>query len=197
MIEEYQQSSLQDLLDLAASSNDAMRELIHRHTRLVRACARPLFLAGADHEDLVQEGMIGLVEAIRLYDPGSGTSFQSFAALCIRRQMVSAVRAASAQKHAPLNESVSFEVVLSREYPFSGADPESELIVREGLRELMDALRTVLTNTEKAVLEFFLDGLSYQEIAERIGKPRKSVDNAVQRIRRKATYILGESGFPV
>ncbi|MBQ1371837.1 MAG: helix-turn-helix domain-containing protein, partial [Oscillospiraceae bacterium] len=75
--------------------------------------------------------------------------------------------------------------------------PESELIDREGLRELMTALQTILTNTEKAVLELYLDGFSYQEIAERIGKPRKSVDNAVQRIRRKATQILGESGFPV
>lgn len=182
---------------MADSSNDAMRELIRRHSRLVRACARPLFLAGGDHEDLVQEGMIGLVEAIRTYSPQSGVPFLSFAALCIRRRMLSAVRAASAQKHSPLNDSIPFEVVPSDSHPSSGMDLEAELIEREGLRELMTALRKKLTSVETAVLTCYLEGCSYQEISQHIDKPIKSVDNTVQRIRRKASQILGESGFPV
>ena len=94
MVEDYSQYSISELLSLSAQSHDAMRELIQRHARLVRACARPLFLTGGDNEDLVQEGMIGLLDAIRSYEAERETPFEAYAALCIRRRMISAVRAA-------------------------------------------------------------------------------------------------------
>lgn len=197
MLTDYSQYPDAELLPLADASCEAMRELILRYTRLVRACARPLFLAGGDQEDLVQEGMIGLVDAIRTYSPSGGASFQSFAALCVRRRMVSAVRAASARKHAPLNDSVSIDDPPLPVLQAVGSNPEAELIGREGMREFMTALRGALTSVEREVLELYLAGSSYQEISRRIGKPVKSVDNAVQRIRRKAATISGESGFPV
>lgn len=197
MLTDYSQCPDAELLPLADASCEAMRELILRYTRLVRACARPLFLVGGDQEDLVQEGMIGLVDAIRSYSPSGGASFQSFAALCIRRRMISAVRAASAQKHAPLNDSISMEEARLQTEPSLGAGPETEFIGREGMREFMAALRGALTSVEREVLELYLAGCSYREISRRIDKPVKSVDNAVQRIRRKAAAISGESGFPV
>ena len=189
MVEDYSQYSIPELLILSGQSHDAMRELILRHTCLVRACARPLFLAGGDHEDLVQEGMIGLLDAIRSYESERETPFEAYAVLCIRRRMISAIRAASARKHAPLNESVP----LSEPQP-GGSDLEQEFLNRERIRELMDALRAVLTDAERSVLTLYLDGLSYREISRRVGKAPKSVDNCVQRIRRKAAKLLGENG---
>lgn len=195
MSTDFSAFSDQALLALSQDSHDAMRELIKRHTRLVRACARPLFLAGGDHEDLVQEGMIGLLDAIRDYNPAASGSFPGFAALCIRRRMISAIRAASAQKHAPLNDSLSIESL-----PDLGTadqrDPELEIIGKEGFREFMDTLHQRLSPGERGVLELYLQGCSYQEIAARLNRSVKTVDNAVQRIRRKATNILGENGYP-
>ena len=183
----------------AKESLDAEEALISRYTRVVRACARPLFLSGGDHEDLVQEGMIGLLYAIRSYAPASGTPFHAYALVCIRHKLISAVRAAAANKHAPLNESVSFHTFPSDE-PVPErmrVDPEAELIGREDANEFFSALRFSLTASEKAVLSQYLQGLSYAEIASSCGKTVKAVDNAVQRIRRKAAKILGESGKAV
>ena len=192
MVDDFTRLSDDELLALSRQSHDAMRELILRHTRLVRICARPLFLAGGDNEDLVQEGMIGLLDAIRGYDEHSGASFETFAALCIRRRMISAVRAAAARKHAPLNESVPLE-----HGALVSGDPEAEIISRESFRDFMNALGDSLTDREREVLSLYLEGCSYREISRRTGRPLKSVDNAVQRIRRKAAQILGENGHPV
>lgn len=188
--------------ELAARSNDsaaAVETLIARYSRMVRACARPLFLAGGDQEDLFQEGMIGLLYAIRSYDPSSGTPFRAYALVCVRNKMISAVRAAAAIKHAPLNDSVSFHTFSQDEtVPESmRADPETEVIGREGASELLDALRFSLSASEKEVLSLYLQGLSYSEIAALRGKTNKSVDNTVQRIRRKTLKILGENGQTV
>lgn len=192
MVEDFSPISDSELLVLSRQSHDAMRELITRHSRLVRICARPLFLAGGDNEDLVQEGMIGLLDAVRSFDPERGASFEAYAMLCIRRRMISAIRAASAQKHAPLNDSVPIE-----EYGTAEPDPEAVMIHREDFRALMETLESALTPAEQAVLTLYLDGFSYREISKRIGKPPKSVDNAVQRIRRKAARLFGEDGDPV
>lgn len=188
--------------ELAARSNDsaaAVETLIARYSRMVRACARPLFLAGGDQEDLFQEGMIGLLYAIRSYDPSSGTPFRAYALVCVRNKMISAVRAAAAIKHAPLNDSVSFHTFSQDEtVPESmRADPETEVIGREGASELLDALRFSLSASEKEVLSLYLQGQSYSEIAALRGKTNKSVDNTVQRIRRKTLKILGENGQTV
>ena len=193
MVEVYSQFSDLELLARSEHSQDAMHELITRYTRLVRACARPLFLAGGDHEDLVPEGMIGLLDAIRSYAPELGTPFEAYAALCVRRRMYSAIRAAAAQKHAPLNDSLPLDTLAVSQTD----DPEAELISRERQRDLMKRLNDCLSSAERTVLGHYLEGASYLEISRRVGKPLKSVDNAVQRIRRKAANILGENGHPV
>lgn len=189
----------EQLVLLSTDSLDAMEELISRHSRLVRAIARPLFLAGGDHEDLVQEGMIGLLHAVRSYSSAIGTPFAAYAATCIRNKMISAVRAAAASKHAPLNESIPFQSCsFDLSVPVSmTSDPEADLISREGANEFLDALRLRLSVSEKTVLTLYLEGLSYTEIAGRIRKSPKSVDNAVQRIRKKAVSIFGDNGSTV
>ena len=192
MLEDYSCLSDLRLIELSEGSHEAMRELITRYTRLVRACARPLFLAGGDNEDLVQEGMIGLLDAIRSFSSGCGVPFEAFASVCIRRRMISAIRAASARKHAPLNDAVPLEAL-----PVLNGDPESELIGRESFRTFMEGLQGCLSGTERKILDLYLEGFSYREIAQRVGREPKSVDNAVQRIRRKAAHIFGEDGSAV
>ncbi len=189
----------EELAGLSAESADALDALISRYTRLVRVCARPMFLTGADHEDLVQEGMIGLLYAIRSFNGTSGVPFGAYASVCIRRKMISAIRAASAQKHAPLNDSVSLHTFSFDDTVLGSSreDPESAILNRETFREIITALHEKLSASERDVLRLYLDGLSYSEIASRLSKPQKSVDNAVQRIRRKVEQIYGENGFPV
>lgn len=192
-------TGLSDLTDeqLCARAGDgdcAAEELLAaRYTRLVRVCARPLFLAGGDSEDLIQEGMIGLLSAIREYRPGQGACFRTFAERCIRNRLLSAVKAATREKHTPLNHSVSFEPpsfdgnaeytsLLPQSEQF---DPEELIISREAYMERTNRLKDRLSGFEAEVLGLYLKGLSYTDIAAYIDRPPKSVDNAVQRIRRK------------
>lgn len=172
----------------AAGDRAAEETLVVRYARLVRICARPYFLAGADSEDLTQEGMLGLLKAIRDYDADKAASFKTYAELCIRHRLYSAIRAANRDKHLPLNDSISFETPLFDEMPDPGAkarDPELLIIGREERRELLGVLRGELSGFEAKVLKFYLRGGSYLEIAAQAGRSTKSVDNAVQRIRRK------------
>ena len=186
----------EQLLAKCAACPDAEEALISRYTRLVRSCARPLFLTGGDHEDLVQEGMIGLLHAVRSYDPASGTPFEAYAAICIRHKLFSAIRAAAAEKHAPLNDSVSIQSFSFDDTVHWSikADPETVFIGREGFHEFMNALRQRLSRFENQVLSLYLEGLSYREIAVLVRKSEKAADNAVQRIRKKANLIIGENG---
>lgn len=171
---------------------EAEEVLAERYLRLVRICARPLFLAGGDSEDLIQEGTFGLLSAIKNYDPEDGTSFRTFAEHCIRMRLLSAIKSASRNKHFPLNDGISLEQ-LSEE---SSADlsalsedfhcnPEELVLARESKEELYAAFSRCLSRFEIKVLDLYLEGLSYREIAERLCKSAKSVDNAVQRIRQK------------
>ena len=161
-------------------------------------CARPFFLAGGDSEDLIQEGMIGLITAIREYDPSRGARFRTFAATCVRRRLISVVRAAAGGKHTPLNESVSLDpsLVLAHQdlQGFGTAslqgNPEDAVIHAEDLSALEEAIRTGLTGLEAQVLTLYLEGLSYREIAEEVHRSTKAVDNAVQRVRRKVAQYL-------
>lgn len=176
----------------AKTSSAALEALVFRHTRLVRSCARPLFLSGGDREDLVQEGMIGLLSAVRSFDPTAGTAFQAYASICIRSRMISAVRAASSQKHAPLNDSLPLPSSACRVIDKRPeTDPEERLLLREQYDEFIHSLQKELSATERQVLRLYLEGLSYFEISQRLGKPVKSVDNAIQRIRAKAARISG------
>ena len=202
MTNEYGKNTmdLDEVLCAKAAQGDRAAEetLVHRHTRLVRVCARPFFLAGGDSEDLIQEGMIGLITAIREYDPSRGARFRTFAATCVRRRLISVVRAAAGGKHIPLNESVSLDpsLVLAHQdlqgfgtaYP--QGNPEDAVIHAEDLSALEEAIRTGLTQLESRVLTLYLEGLSYREIAEEVHRSTKAVDNAVQRIRRKVARQL-------
>lgn len=170
----------------------AEEALAGRYLRLVRACARPLFLAGGDSEDLIQEGTFGLVTAIRQYNPESGTMFRTFAEHCIKMRLYSAIKSASRLKHFPLNDGVSFEQLsedpstqLSVFPEFFRRSPEDLVLARESKEELYLALSDRLSGFEMKVLRLYLDGLSYRDISVKLGKDAKSVDNAVQRIRRK------------
>ena len=180
---------------LAASGDRKAEEaLVVRYNRLVRICARPYFLAGGDSEDLIQEGMVGLLAAIREYDPDKAAAFRTYAEVCIKNRLFSVIKAAARDKHIPLNHSVSLETPLfgGTGDPSAlgapdgqGTDPEEILLSREAFRERLEALMGQLSGFEAGVLRLYLNGLSYREIAAELGKPLKSVDNAVQRIRRK------------
>lgn len=175
-------------------SAQAEEMLVSRYSRLVRACARPLFLAGGDSEDLIQEGMVGLLNAMRTYDREKQTRFRTYAEVCIRSRLYSAVRAAGRDKHSPLNNYISFETHLfdtTVEYlSVQNDNPEDVLIDREDRNERLSALKDQLSGFEAKILRLYLRGLSYGEIAQHLGRSPKSVDNAVQRIRRKLARQL-------
>ena len=178
--------------------------LAHRYRKLVRCCAHPYFLAGGDSEDLIQEGMVGLLNAIREYDPGKGSSFRTYAETCIRNRILSAIRAAARDKHTPLNHYVSYETPLldgnTDSYPLSASrqpqqNPEDMLISREERRERLGTLKGQLSGFEAQILDLYLRGLSYVEIASEVDRSPKAVDNAVQRIRRKVAQHLSSGDF--
>ena len=168
-----------------AQSGDARAEeaLLLRWRRNVRLCARPLFLLGGDSEDLIQEGMLGLLRAIRGFDPERGSSFGSYAELCIRSAMLTAIRSAAAKRHSVLNNSLPLDILLETDDPMG--DPERIVLLREATRERMERLRGRLSPLEAQVHGLYLEGLSCAEIARRLDRSEKSVDNAIQRIRRK------------
>ena len=188
IISQTSEYSDEELCRLAASGDrDAEEVLVKRYLRMVRVCARPYFLAGGDSEDLIQEATFGLLKAIREFDPGHDAKFKTFAEVCIRNRIRSAVATASRSKHAPLNDSVPFES------PMMGieASPEELYISREEEAERLTRLAQKLSPLERKILKLFLHGLSYREISEQVGRPIKSVDNAIQRIRRKVADDLG------
>jgi len=190
VLQSSQSSSSDEALCKQAAKGDpaAEEELAVRYARLVRACARPLFLAGGDSEDLIQEGMVGLLTAIRTFDVGRDASFRTYAEICIRSRLHSAIRAAQRDKHSPLNHSVSlpplFDESNAHLFPREKS-PEDVVIGREEFEEKLDALKGQLSGFESEILQLYLDGFSCREIAVRVGRSPKSVDNAVQRIRKK------------
>jgi RNA polymerase sporulation-specific sigma factor len=193
------------LLELANHGDrEAEEQLAKRYRRLVRCCARPLFLAGGDSEDLIQEGMMGLLSAIRDFDPEKNTAFKTYAEVCIKSRLISAVKSASSLKHTPLNSGVSLDDVLSddvqtqlvSEQEFHRRVPEEQVLARESKSEIVSTFSRCLSKFETKILSLYLDGLSYREMAEDTGKTEKSIDNAVQRIRKKLARQpdLGENG---
>jgi RNA polymerase sporulation-specific sigma factor len=185
------------LLALAKQgSADAYELLVRRYYSFVRLKASSYFLIGGDGEDLVQEGLLGLYKAIRDYRSDRESSFRNFAELCITRQIITAVKTATRNKHTPLNGYVSFsstpagaaesEPTLDELLPGPGAsDPVNQVISSEELRALVACLSTVLSELESRVLSLYLDGHSYTGIGEQLGCDCKTVDNALQRVKRK------------
>lgn len=198
-INEAQMTAYESLPDEALSDlarrgdRDAEEILIKRYNRLVRQLARPYYLAGGDSDDLIQEGMIGLMCGVREYDGQRAASFRTFAERCIRNRLYSAVRAAARDKHTPLNQSVPLEIPFfdgSRFGAMAGENPEDLIIGRERVQDALSDVRKQLSDFEAKILGYYLDGLTIREMAKAVLRSPKSVDNAVQRIRRKAARHL-------
>jgi RNA polymerase sporulation-specific sigma factor len=181
-------------------NSEALDFLIKKYRNFVRAKARSYFLIGADKEDIVQEGMIGLYKAIRDYKEDKLTSFKAFAELCITRQIITAIKTATRQKHIPLNSYVSLDKPIYDDESdrtlldvISGAkvmDPEELIINREEFDNMEDKMAQLLSDLERKVLALYLDGQSYQEISEELNRHVKSIDNALQRVKRKLERYL-------
>ena len=181
----------------------AVEYLLGKYKNFVRSKARSYFLIGADHEDIVQEGMIGLFKAIRDYQAERLSSFRAFAELCITRQIITAIKTATRQKHVPLNSYVSLNNPIYDEesdrtlmdviVEGRAQNPEELIIGRENLVSFRDQVDRVLSGLEQDVLNAYLDGKSYQEIADKLGRHVKSIDNALQRVKRKMEKFLEES----
>ena len=178
-----------------AGCRQGMEYLIEKYKPLVRAKARSYFLVGADREDIVQEGMIGLFKAVRDYKPEKQSPFKAFADICITRQVITAVKAATRQKHIPLNSYVSLNKKVfdedSDKYLIevieeaSVTNPEELLISKEEICFIESLVIELLSPFEKEVLRKYLSGITYQEIAKQLNKPVKSIDNALQRLKKK------------
>ncbi|MDX6506850.1 MAG: polymerase sporulation-specific sigma factor [Gaiellaceae bacterium] len=176
---------------------NAYDRLVRRYHGFVRLKASSYFLAGGDADDLIQEGLVGLYKAVRDYRSDRESSFRNFAELCITRQIITAVKTATRNKHTPLNQSVSFsappagaggdgEPTLEDVIPGSTVhDPVNQVISSEELHSLVGCLSTALSELESRVLALYLDGRPYEEVATRLGCDAKTVDNALQRVKRK------------
>ncbi|MFZ5651298.1 MAG: RNA polymerase sporulation sigma factor SigH [Bacillota bacterium] len=191
----------EDVVEYAREGDDvALEYLINKYKNFVRAKARSYFLIGADREDIIQEGMIGLYKAIRDFRMDKLSSFRAFAELCITRQIITAIKTATRQKHIPLNSYVSLNKPIYDEDSdrtlldvISGTkitDPEELIISREEFDDIEEKMGEILSSLEWKVLMSYLEGKSYQEIAEDLKRHVKSIDNALQRVKRKLERYL-------
>lgn len=191
----------EELVAMAKSGNDrALEYILCKYQNFVKAKAKSYFLIGADKEDIYQEGMIGLFKAIRDFKDDKLASFKVFAELCITRQIITAVKTATRQKHIPLNTYVSLNKPIYDEESdrtlldiLSGirvSDPEELIIDREEMESIESKIEEVLSGLEMEVLNSYLDGKSYQEIATDLDRQAKSIDNALQRVKRKLEKCL-------
>ena len=195
MTSEYEKMTDEDLAFSAKGDESALEYLIEKYKNFVLSKSRPYFLIGADKDDLIQEGMIGLYKAIIDYDQSKNASFKTFASLCITRQIITAVKASTRQKHSPLNSYLSLDkplfdeetdlTVVEAMVSEQHNEPEEQMIHSEDLRSIKHAIDTLLTTMEKRVLKLYLQGRSYKEISESLKKAPKSIDNALQRVKKK------------
>ena len=202
--EDYAHLTDEEVVHLCQQGDSLAQEYVfNKYKNFVRSKARSYFLIGADHEDIVQEGMIGLYKAIRDYRPDKLSSFRAFAELCITRQIITAIKTATRQKHIPLNSYVSLNKPLYDEesdrtlldviIEGRASNPEELIIGQEDLSSIHAKIDEVLSSLEQEVLRSYLDGKSYQEIADNLGRHVKSIDNALQRVKRKLEKYLEES----
>lgn len=184
---------MKDLITLAQNgSSDAQDELLTTHKHMVKKIARTFFIMGADSEDIVQEGMIGLFNAIRSYEPDKETSFETYANLCITRQILNALKIATRKKHAPLNFYVSLDFDDNELNLVDKNSPENLFISKEDGQSIVAAIYGTLSTFESSTLNLYLEGMSHAEIAKELGKNEKSIDNAIQRIRNKTRTLFGD-----
>ena len=198
----YEKCSDETLIDMYRVGNEtAIETLFDRYKNLVRKKAKSMYIAGGDNDDLIQEGMIGLYKAARGYDESRGTTFASFASLCIDRQIMTAITASNREKNVPLNNYVSFETPAYNDdnenvykladviTPDSDQNPEFIFIDKEYARTFEENLVDQLSSLERQVLDYHMEGKNYHQIAELMNKSPKSIDNALQRIKTKAMKV--------
>nr|WP_216674076.1 RNA polymerase sporulation sigma factor SigH [Saccharibacillus endophyticus] len=201
IVSPYDFQSDEELVEaVRVGDSEALEYLINKYRNFVRAKARSYFLIGADREDIIQEGMIGLYKAIRDFRGDKLASFKAFAELCITRQIITAIKTATRQKHIPLNSYVSLDKPIYEEDSdrtlldvicvSQASDPEELIINREEFSGLEDKMSEILSELERQVLMLYLDGRSYQEIAVDLRRHVKSIDNALQRVKRKLERYL-------
>ena len=198
LVERYQRHGEPAVLDL----------LINRYRRFARAKARGYFLIGGDSDDVEQEALIGLYKAVRDYRPDHQASFRAFAELCIKRQIITAIKTATRQKHQPLNQYQSIsgtrpgdeageaaidEILVSH----TDADPCDTVVADERMERMQESMDRLLSSLEVEVLRLYVEGKSYQEISDQLGRHTKSIDNALQRIKRKLDGKLDEPALPI
>lgn len=203
---DFDKMELNDVAALAAGGNVSAIEFIVNSLRgTIKQKARSFYVSGADSDDLVQEGMIGLIKAIRDYSPDKNTAFRTFADICITRQIFTAIKASRCKKHIPLNYYVSLyntvgdndgsEHYLVDELDADEAtDPIENMALKEEFDSFSAALSQRLSPLENQVLEKYLLGMNYKEIAKELQRSEKSIDNALQRIKQKASVVLEEGG---
>ena len=187
----------EEVVELAQGGNGAASDfLIDKYKDMAKTIAQKYYITGADREDVVQEGMIGIFKAIRNYSLGEGSAFKSFAYLCIERQIQTAVTVANREKHKILNESLSLDGDSDEDnskvmgVPGSKSlEPEKITLIKETVEELEDQARTEFSPLEQRVFSGMMQGKTYKEIAAELGKPAKSIDNAMQRIKRKISLL--------
>ncbi|WP_073155152.1 RNA polymerase sporulation sigma factor SigH [Seinonella peptonophila] len=197
---EYKDLADEELVSgVRLGDGDALEFLMNKYKNFVRAKARSYFLIGADHEDIVQEGMIGLYKAIRDFRGDKLSSFKGFAELCITRQIITAIKTATRQKHIPLNSYISLDKPIHDEdsnrtlwdkLTVNLSNPEEHYISQEEYNDIEDKISQILSDLERKVLMLYLDGRSYQEIAVDLNRHVKSIDNALQRVKRKLEKYL-------
>lgn len=194
----------EEIVDLAQKGDSgAIDFILRKYMAQVKRIANRYFIVGAEHDDIVQEGMIGLYKAVRSYEFGKNTSFRSFAELCINRNILTAIKGAMRQKHQPLNSYISLDrpafdednsTLMDVVGRSEAANPEEIIINRETFNSIGDRIIKYLSRLECQVLLYYLRGESYTDIAQRLGKEPKAIDNAIQRIRRKFEKIAGHDG---
>ena len=201
--QDYTAMTDEQVAKLAQGADDrALEYLLNKYKNFVRTKARSYFLIGADHEDIVQEGMIGLYKAIRDYKAERLSSFRAFAELCVTRQIITAIKTATRQKHIPLNSYISLNKPIYEEdsdrtlldviTEEGMSNPEEMIIDREDLSVIEGKIGQMLSDLEKEVLVRYMEGKSYVEIADEMHRHVKSIDNALQRIKRKLLKYLEE-----
>lgn len=201
MVENFKNLTDEELVKMAQGGDDtAFETVLVRYKGLVHSKSKPYFLAGADEDDIIQEGFIGLYKAIKDFDGERYPVFRAFAGVCVTRQILNAVAAAQRKKHGPLNSYISLDKGTyddDGDYPLmevvagdEAQDPETIVIDRENVDGMEYKINKVLSQLETEVLFYHLDGLSYSEIAQKLGKDTKAVDNAVQRIKKKLKGTL-------
>lgn len=195
IIDNSQQDEYDIVLKASKGDKIALEYIIKKYKNFVKAKAKSYFLIGADKEDIIQEGMIGLYKAIRDFDGNKTNSFKCFADICITRQIITAIKTATRQKHIPLNSYVSLNKPIYDEESERTlldiiatsivSDPEELIISKEELKYIESKINELLSELEQEVLELYLNGKSYQYIADRLQRDVKSIDNALQRVKRK------------